>query len=178
MEWVPREETAFADELSKLFIPDDWMLAPSFFTWLDSYRGPHSVDSFASRDNTQCGSFYSLHWCRGTLGVNAFGYSWSGENGWINAPYRVIGRVSRALREQNSMASILVPLWESSTGWHLVVPDAIQLSESVVDWVWPPWGEMGLFLGGAAPGRSVLLMAVKVDFSTQGYPRRWLSKRG
>ena len=119
VEWVPREENAFADELSKLLIPDDWMLAPKFFTWLDSKWGPHLVDLFASSDNNQCGRFYSLHWCRGTLGVNAFGYSWSGENCWINAPYRVIGRVWRALREQNSVATILVPLWESSTWWHL-----------------------------------------------------------
>ena len=35
-ECVPREENAFADELSKLPTPDDWMLAPGFFTWLDS----------------------------------------------------------------------------------------------------------------------------------------------
>jgi len=30
VEWVPREENAFADELSKLLIPDDCMLAVKF----------------------------------------------------------------------------------------------------------------------------------------------------
>jgi len=31
VEWVPREENAFVDELWKLLIPDDWKLAPKFF---------------------------------------------------------------------------------------------------------------------------------------------------
>jgi hypothetical protein len=66
VEWVPREENAFADELSKLLIPDDWMLAPKFFNLLEARWGPHTVDLFASSDNAQCEKFYSLHWCRGT----------------------------------------------------------------------------------------------------------------
>ena len=36
VEWVPREENAFADELSKLLIPDDWKLAPKFFSLLEA----------------------------------------------------------------------------------------------------------------------------------------------
>jgi hypothetical protein len=51
MEWVPREENAFVDELSKLLIPDDWKLAPKFFNLLEARWGPHSVDLFASSDN-------------------------------------------------------------------------------------------------------------------------------
>jgi len=31
VEWFPRDGNVFADELSKLFIPDDWMFAPKFF---------------------------------------------------------------------------------------------------------------------------------------------------
>ena len=68
VEWVPREENNFADELSKLLIPDDWRLAPKFFKLLEARWGPHSVDLFASSDNTQCEKLYSLHWCRGTAG--------------------------------------------------------------------------------------------------------------
>ncbi len=64
VEWVPRKENAFADELSKLLIPDDWKLAPKFFNLLEVRWGPHSVDLFASSDNAQCEKFCSLHWCR------------------------------------------------------------------------------------------------------------------
>jgi hypothetical protein len=92
VEWVPREQNAFADELSKLLIPDDWKLAPKFFQLLEARWGPHSVDLFASSDNAQCEKFHSLHWCRGTAGVNAFGFLWSGEHCWVNAPYKAIGR--------------------------------------------------------------------------------------
>ena len=31
VEWVPREEKSLADELSKLIIPDDWMLRRELF---------------------------------------------------------------------------------------------------------------------------------------------------
>ena len=36
VEWVPREENAFAYKLSKLLIPDDWKLAPKFFNLLEA----------------------------------------------------------------------------------------------------------------------------------------------
>jgi len=74
VEWVPREENALADELSKLLIPDDWRLASTFFNLLEDRWGPHAVDLFASSDNAQCKKFYFLHWRRGTTGVNALGF--------------------------------------------------------------------------------------------------------
>ena len=140
------------------------------------------MDLFASSDNNQCGKFYSLHWCRGTAGVNAFGFLWIGENCWINAPYRVIGRVWRSLLEQGAVATILVPLWQSATWWLLIAPDAIHLSEFVVDWMWLPRTRQDLFLGGCAPGRAVYppdwpVMALRVDFSPGRRIRCPLSKR-
>ena len=79
VEWVPREQNTLADELSKLIIPDDWMLARSFFRWLEEPWGTRAVDLFASDANNPCGRFYSLHWYRGTARVNAFAYLWGGE---------------------------------------------------------------------------------------------------
>jgi len=156
VECVPREENAFADELSKLLIPGDWRLAPKLFSLLEARWGPHSVDLLASSDNTQCEKFYSLHWCRGTAGVNACSFAWSGEKCWANVPYKAIGRVWRALREQQAVATLLVPMWESSIWWHLVVPDGPHLSEYVVDWMWLPKGDPDLFIGGKTPGRTIL----------------------
>ena len=133
LEWVPKEENAFADELSKLLIPDDWKLAPKFFNLLEARWGPHTVVLFVLSDNAQCEKFYSLHWCHGTTGVKAFGFPRSGESCWANAPYKAIGRVWRALREQQAVASLLVPMWESSTWCHVVVLDGPHFSEYVVD---------------------------------------------
>jgi len=38
VEWVPREENVFADEFSKLLIPEDSMLSKRFFGPLDGRR--------------------------------------------------------------------------------------------------------------------------------------------
>ena len=35
VEWVPREENAFADDISKMLIPEDWMLSRRFFDLLE-----------------------------------------------------------------------------------------------------------------------------------------------
>ena len=107
--------------------------------------------------------------------MNAFGFPWSGENCWITVTYKAIVRVWRALREQQAFATVLIHMWESSTWWHLVAPDGRYLSEIVVDWVWFPRGDPNLFIGGTAPGRTLLppywpLLTIRVDFS-QGEAR-------
>jgi hypothetical protein len=75
VEWVPRKENTLADELSKLRIPDDSMLSRAYFRKLEERFGPHAVDLFAYGANNQCETFYSLHWSRGTVGVNAFAFN-------------------------------------------------------------------------------------------------------
>ncbi len=72
VEWVPREENAVADDLSKLLIPNDWMVGRATFRRLEERWGSHTMDLFASSKNNQCGQFYSLHWCRGSAGCDAF----------------------------------------------------------------------------------------------------------
>jgi hypothetical protein len=84
VEWVPREENAFADEISNMLIPEDWMLSRSWSQFLDYIWGPHTVDLFASNANNRCARFFSLYWCMGSSGINAFGQQWSGENCWVN----------------------------------------------------------------------------------------------
>jgi hypothetical protein len=75
VEWDPREQNTLADELSKLLIPEDFSLSKTTFLQLEGSRwGVHSIDLFASNANNLCGRFYSLHWCIGTGGVNAFAY--------------------------------------------------------------------------------------------------------
>jgi len=109
IEWVPREENALADELSKLLIPDDWGLSRAAFGQLEERWGSHTVDLFASGANNQCSRFYSLHGCRGSAGCDAFAFDWSGEIAWANCPYRMLGRVWRKLRQDGATATLLVP---------------------------------------------------------------------
>ncbi len=74
------------------------MSSRAFFRKLKERFGPHTVDLFASGANNQCEKFYSLHWCRGTAGVNAFAFNSGGESAWINCPFRLIGKVWRKLQ--------------------------------------------------------------------------------
>ena len=76
------------------------------------------------------------------------------------------------------MATVIVPLSESSTWWGLVVPDSVHLADEVVDWVWLDRSDPDLSVHGSAPGgRAVVppdwpLLAVRVDFSEAGANRR------
>ena len=177
-EWVPREENALADKLSKLIILDEAMLSRAFFLRLELQFGTHPVDFFSSGTNNQCGRFYSLHWCRETARFNAFAFDRSGESAWVHCPFRLIRRALRNLKHDGGATTMLVPQWESATWWGLIVPDAAHFSEEVVDWTWLPKGDPSLFVPGGAPGgREVLppdwqIMAVRFDFSPGGDLRR------
>ena len=168
---MPREENTLADEMSKLLIPDDSMLSRAFFRKLEERFGTYTVDPFTSGANNQCEKIYSLHWCRGTAGVSAFAFNWGGEPAWINCPFRLIGMVWRKLQTDASLATLLVPLWESANWWTLFVPDAIHFAEAVVNWVWLPKIEPTLFVPGVGPTERDVTplawptMAVRVDFS-------------
>ena len=53
LEWVPQEENSLADELSKLIIPDDWMLQRALFQQLEQRWGRHLADLFVPNANNQ-----------------------------------------------------------------------------------------------------------------------------
>ena len=191
LEWAPRDLNQAADAISKMALPNDWQLHPRYFRWLDQRWGPHSCDLFASSTSAQCARFFSLHWCPGTGGVDAFAYDWAVENPWINAPFRIIGRVWRRLRDSLAAASMVIPHWSSATWWHLVAPDGIHLSEHITDWVWLPDHDRALFIPSQGQGSqsrdmpppSWSTIAVRVDFTISpgtapSLPRRSRCLRG
>ena len=183
MEWVPREENTLADELSKLIIPDDFSFSRKNFRQMEDRFAPHPIDMFSSNENKLCDRLYSMHWCRGSGGVQAFAYDWSGEIAWIHCPYMMlVGRVWRKLQYDGIIATILIPSWESATWWRLVVPDAVHFDEAVVDWVWLHRSDPALFVPGTAPGRTIEppdwpVMAVRIDFLAGGRDRRRIPLR-
>ena len=48
---VTREENAFADDISKMLIPEDSILSREVFLLLDGTWGPDTVDLFSSHAN-------------------------------------------------------------------------------------------------------------------------------
>jgi hypothetical protein len=71
-EWVSREANVFADDISKMLIPEIWMLSRIYFRFLDAQWGLHMVDLSVSNDNNQCLRFFFLHLYKGATGINAF----------------------------------------------------------------------------------------------------------
>jgi len=61
VECVSRKENDLANELSKLFIPSDWMVGRAIYRQLEERWGSDTVDLFASGEYNQCERFYSLH---------------------------------------------------------------------------------------------------------------------
>ena len=114
----------------------------------------------------------------GSAWCDDFAFDRSDEVAWVSCPCRMFVRAWRKLRQKRVVAKIIVPFWDFSTWWRLVVPDSVHLANEVVDWVWLDRSDPDLFVPGSAPsGRAVVppdlqLLAVQVDFSEAGAHRR------
>ncbi len=85
--WVPQEENAIADEISKWLVPDDFLSPEDISTCL-TIVGVHILATyFSSNENNLCSKFFSLHWCRGTSGINCFGFNWGVDNWRIHLSF-------------------------------------------------------------------------------------------
>ncbi len=128
IEWVPRDENAITDEISKWLIPDDFSISRSYFSMLDNRWGPHSCDLFSLNENNLCSKFYSLHWCRGTSWVNCFGFNWGVDNCWIHPSFKIIGKILRKIKMHGSKGHYYCPLMDFS---YMVVPRSPIFSSSL-----------------------------------------------
>ena len=53
VEWISRDENVEGDEMSRFDDPNDYMLDPSCFRYINEVWGPHTVDRFASMKTSQ-----------------------------------------------------------------------------------------------------------------------------
>jgi hypothetical protein len=114
--WIPRDLNRMADFLSKEVDYEDYQVTVEFFQEVCGDVGlAPDVDLFADEKNTKAPKFFSLTYCPGTLGVNAFYYDWSlrGLN-WIFVPPRLILRAISHLKLCKAAALILIPQWKAS----------------------------------------------------------------
>ena len=120
--WIPREHNALADALSKLSDPDDYSLTTSTFHAVDSAWGPHSIDLFANRSNTQLPRFCSLLYERDAVAIDAFSISWHGENAYAFPPPSLIPAVLSHAATCRTTFTIIIPEWHSAFWWPLLSP--------------------------------------------------------
>ena len=99
IQWISRTEMQKAD----------------YITW-----GPHSVDCMANLYNIKIPRFFSRFWNPGTIGVDFFMQNLNSENFLVVPPISLVPRVLHYLSIQKARATLVVPLWPSSSFWPLI----------------------------------------------------------
>ena len=130
-EWIPRELNERADYLSRILDYDDWKLNPAVFSVLQQVWGPHTVDRFASCNNTQLPRFNSRHWSPSTEAIDAFTSHWGGENNWWCPPISLVPRVIRHAQACGAIGTLVVPCWFSAPFWPMLCPDSNFFSQTL-----------------------------------------------
>ena len=120
MQWIPRTENEKADYISRLIDFDDWQVTQDFFLSLEELWGAHTVDCFADFYIAKLSRFFSRFWNPGASGIDFFAQELSSENCLVVPPVSLVARVIHYLSLQKAMATLVVPLWPSSSFWPLL----------------------------------------------------------
>ena len=120
------QKNTHADRLSRLPPRYEWSLSRRAFTYIDHIWGPHTVDRFASYTNAQVPVFNTRFWEPRTAGVNALAQEWSGENNWVNAPFRLLHQVLDKIVQCRAEATVIAPFWPSQTWFRRLLTMATQ----------------------------------------------------
>ena len=108
-QYIAGKDNSVADRLSRSKY--EWKLHPALFQFIDRVWGPHQVDRFASMTSTQLPIYNSLYLDPYTSGVDAFAQNWTGKNNFVNAPFALIPRILKLLKQQKVTATIIAPKW-------------------------------------------------------------------
>lgn len=131
MQWIPRDQNACADYISRIVDFDDWGISDTVFRHLNSIWGNSEVDWFASWHNKKLEIFYSRYWNPGSSGVDAFSFHWGGVNGWFVPPVYLITRVIRYMQICKAYGILIIPFWKSARFWPIICPDGINFLPGV-----------------------------------------------
>ena len=173
VEWVSRDNNVEADILSRFDDPNDYMLDPFCFHYIDEVWGPHTVDRFASVQTKQLERYCSRYRNPGCEAVDAFTVTWSDENNWLFPPPYLIPRVLRHMSAGGEDGTLLVPQWPSAVWWPLLVEMTGSWRAFVTDSIVIQPYE-GIFLSGAEASSiftagipSFHIIALRLCFSDQ-----------
>ena len=116
-EWIPREMNELSDYLSRCHDSDDWSISDSWFSYLDSVWGRHTVDRFSSHFNNHCHRFNSRWWVPGTEGIDAFKQEWRNENNWLVPPPKLVNECLSKIENEQASCTLIAPMWQSAPFW-------------------------------------------------------------
>ena len=119
--WIPREENALADRISKHVDTDDWSVDIPTFQLVQNELGFSTIDRFADDKNTKHKRFNSKFFCPNSAGVDAFTSDWSAEYNWLCPPISLVGNVIKHLRFCKARGILITPEWPSAYYWPILV---------------------------------------------------------
>jgi hypothetical protein len=123
-----------ADRLSRTQDSHNWMLHPRLFQRLDHVWGPHTIDRFATFENTQLARFNSRYWEPLSEAVDALAQFWGDDNNFINPPWALLPRILDKVIMDNAQVTLIAPMWPSQPWYQkltsLLVTEPIFLPQS------------------------------------------------
>lgn len=122
-EHIAGSSNILADHLSRLTsLPSkhEWSIRPQVFRRLDNLWGPHTLDRFASAQNTQLPRYNSRMYDGQCTAIDAFTQDWATETNWLVPPIRLIAKTLLHLRACRASGTIIVPHWPRQTWWPLL----------------------------------------------------------
>jgi hypothetical protein len=119
--WISTILNVIPDALSRYLDLNDWYVAPGVWEQIFREFPTLSVDRFANEDNTKLRKYNSRYAHPGSEGYNAMAQMWSRtELSYACPPLAMVGPVLRLIREQRTMAVVVVPVWTYQPWWPLL----------------------------------------------------------
>ena len=117
--YVPGDQNVLADFLSRnQDSRSQFQLNRSLFHRIDKKWGPHTIDLFATQQNSLLPRFASWHPSPGAEFLDAFSRSWARDKAWVHPPYLLISRVlSHILQDKSPVEVTLVAPWWPAQPW-------------------------------------------------------------
>ena len=148
-----------ADAASKYKDSDDWGLDKKSFE-IFQHLSPKefTIDLFACCSNKQVPRFYSKVMSPGSLGVNAFMYSWAGDYVYACPPVKLTIDVIRHIETHECQGVLIVPCWRSHIFWTILTEDGVHMKPQFTHFrrFQPtirsgPWCDKGFFVRNKRP---------------------------
>ena len=113
-----------ADRLSRSPDTHNWKLNVGIFTIINQLWGPHTIDRFATLQNTQLPRFNSRYFEPASEGIDALAQNWALDNNYINPPWALLPKVIDKILMDKAMATVIAPVWPSQP-WFQKMMDLI-----------------------------------------------------